>query len=284
MPLYHGTTTNYTPSLKKQKEKLSLGARKKLWYNLNCKVAFSGECGMANATANKTTGDKVLSEQKKNRIFEVLAEGIPFVDKSVTDLADEYLSKYHSRELAAKKLINNQIFIVGSSGGLSGLVNSYSTNLVETAGKSLQAANISTALYLQIRMVAAIATIGGYDIQDDEVKGQMYACLMTSAVSDAIKSPGATVVSKSFVKLIEKIPFDWIKAVNQKMGFRFITKKGKTGAVNLIDLVPIACACAVAGIDALSTKLIAVRAYNAFIETSSEDIIIIETDDESNKQ
>ena len=67
---------------------------------------------MANATANKTTGNKVLSEQKKNRIFEVLAEGIPFVDKSVTDLADEYLSKYHSRELAAKKLINNQILIV----------------------------------------------------------------------------------------------------------------------------------------------------------------------------
>ena len=105
---------------------------------------------MANATANKTTGNKVLSEQKKNRIFEVLAEGIPFVDKSVTDLADEYLSKYHARELATKKLINNQILIVSSSGGLSGLVNSYSTSLVETAGKSLQAANISTALYLQI--------------------------------------------------------------------------------------------------------------------------------------
>lgn len=239
---------------------------------------------MANATATKSTSNKVSSVQKGNKIFEVLTEGIPFVDKSLTDLADEYLSKYHSKELAAKKMINNQILIVSSSGGLSSLVNSYSTSLMDTAGKSLQAANISTALYLQIRMVAAIATIGGYDIQNDEVKGQMYACLMTSAVSDAIKSPGAAVVSKSFVKLIEKIPFDWIQAVNQKMGFRFITKKGRTGAVNLIDFVPIACACAIAGIDALSTKLIAIRAYNAFIETASEDIIIIETDDRSNKQ
>lgn len=238
---------------------------------------------MANVVASKNSRNKVLSVQKQNKIFEVLTEGIPFVDKSVTDLSDEYLRKYHSKELAAKKLIHNQILIVSSSGGLSGLVNSYSTSLVDTAGKSLQVANISTALYLQIRMVAAIAMIGGYDIQNDEVKGQMYACLMTSAVSDAIKSPGATIATKSFVKLIEKIPLDWIKAVNQKVGFRFITKKGKTGAVNLIDLVPIACACTVAGIDALSTKLIAVQAYNTFIESANEDIII-ETDGESNKQ
>jgi len=239
---------------------------------------------MASTAATKSNSSKTPSVQKQNKIFEVLAEGIPFVDKSVTDLADEYLSKYHSKELAAKKLINNQILIVSSSGGLSGLINSHSTSLVNTTGKSLQAANISTALYLQIRMVAAIATIGGYDVQNDEVKGQMYTCLMTSAVSDAIKSPGAAIASKSFVKLIEKIPFEWIKLVNQKMGFRFITKKGKTGAVNLIDFVPIACACAVAGIDALSTKLIAVRAYNAFIENASEDIIIIEADNNSNEQ
>lgn len=73
MSLYHGTIKIYTPSLKKeQKEKLSLGAGGKLWYNLNCKGSFSGECGMANAMANKTTGNKVLSEQKKTEYLKFL--------------------------------------------------------------------------------------------------------------------------------------------------------------------------------------------------------------------
>ncbi len=48
----------------------------------------------------------------------------------------------------------------------------------------------------------------------------------------------------------------------------------------MIDLVPIACACTTAGIDALSTKLIGIRAYNTFIENASEDVIIIEPDDD----
>lgn len=216
----------------------------------------------------------VAASLKDSKVFDDLLARILFADKTVAELAEEYLSKYHTKELAAKKLINNQILIVSSSGGLSGFANSFSSSLAASVEKSLQFANISTALFIQIRMVAAMATIGGYDTHDDEVIGQIYSCLVTSAAFDTLKPQGSQVASRLFVKLIEKIPYDYIKAINQKMGFRFITKKGKHGKINLIDFVPIISAITVAELDALSSKLIAVRAYNKFIEHASETKII----------
>ena len=212
--------------------------------------------------------------REQNLVLDIIANGIPFLNRSVADLAEEYLSKYHTKQQAARKLINNQILKVSSSGGLAGLSNTTATEIANKAGNALYAANITTALYVQVRMVAAIALIGGYDILDDEVKGQMYKCFLSNAISDAIKLPTTTIARKTFEKLIKSIPYERIKDVNQKMGYRFITKNGKNGVINLTSLIPLACAIATAGLDAISTKLIGVAAYNMFIENASEESII----------
>lgn len=66
--------------------------------------------------------------------------------------------------------------------------------------------------------------------------------------------------------MIRKIPGRVLTKINQKVGFRFITKFGTKGIVNLGKLVPGVGAVIGGGLDLAETKLIAERAYRWFFE------------------
>lgn len=88
---------------------------------------------------------------------------------------------------------------------------------------------------------------------------------------------------------IKKIPGKTLTAINQKVGFRFITKFGTKGIVNLGKVIPVVGAVVGGGIDLIDTKIIAKRAYKWFIEgdfsidekqeESSEEIIDVPDDE-----
>jgi len=46
---------------------------------------------------------------------------------------------------------------------------------------------VTGVLYIQLRMIAAIAFMGGFEIQSDQVQTIAYACLTGSAVSDVLR-------------------------------------------------------------------------------------------------
>ncbi|WP_458256038.1 hypothetical protein [Dysosmobacter welbionis] len=54
--------------------------------------------------------------------------------------------------------------------------------------------------------------------------------------------------------------------INQKVGFRFITKFGSKGIINLGKLVPGVGAVIGGGLDLVETKAISARAYKWFFE------------------
>ncbi len=54
--------------------------------------------------------------------------------------------------------------------------------------------------------------------------------------------------------------------INQKIGFRFITKMGEKGIVNLGKMIPGVGAVINGGLDFAETKIIADRAYKMFFE------------------
>ena len=89
-------------------------------------------------------------------------EGLPGLSSSV-DLAEDYMKKYKSPELAIKNLIKFQQAKCATSGFLAGLGG------IITLPVAIPA-NVASVLYVQIRMVAAIAHIQGYDLKDDQVK------------------------------------------------------------------------------------------------------------------
>lgn len=116
-----------------------------------------------------------------------------------------------------------------------------------------------------MRMIAALAAIGGYDVHSDEVQTLVYLCLVGSSLTDVVKSTGIKIANKVTTNMLKKLPGAVLTKINQKVGFRLLTKFGTKGAVNLVKVVPVAGALVGAGIDYGSTKLIADKAYNAFL-------------------
>lgn len=211
-----------------------------------------------------------MSEEKKiisqKDIFKVLdgvytnvLNGVGNVSPKVEVFAEDYLKKSKSKEEAVKKMINNQVAKCATSGfitGFGGLI---------TLPISIPA-NISSVLYVQMRMIAGIAYLAGYDLKSDQVQTLVYACLAGVSVNQIVKKVGIEVSTKVATKTIEKIPGKVMTAINKKIGYRFITKAGKTSTVSLTKVVPVVGAFVGSGLDFFETKVIANRAYKWFFE------------------
>ena len=127
-------------------------------------------------------------------------------------------------------------------------------------------ANVTSVMYVQLRMCCAIAEMAGYDIHSDQVQTLIYACLTGSAMSDILKQAGIKFGQKFGTAMVKKIPGKTITAINQKVGFRFVTKFGETGIVNLGKVVPVLGAFIGGGVDVASTRIIGYNAYKIFMK------------------
>ena len=179
--------------------------------------------------------------------------------KSVKDLAEEYLSKYQDKKIAAKKMMENQILKCTSSGAIT------SFGGVATMPITLSA-NLTSVLYIQMRMIACAAYMGGYELDSDITQTFAYACLAGVSVGEVFKKFGVQFVKKSATATLKKIPGKVFIAINKKIGFRFITKAGTKGLINAGKLIPVLGSVVGGSFDYVQTKMIAERAFKNFIE------------------
>lgn len=128
-------------------------------------------------------------------------------------------------------------------------------------------ANITSVLYIQLRMIAAIAYMGGYDLKDDKVRTIVYACLCGSAVSDILKRAGVDVGKKLTLSAIKNMSGAVITKINQAVGFRLLTKFGSKGVINLGKLVPVIGGVIGGTLDGITTNIIGNTARKYFLET-----------------
>ena len=198
--------------------------------------------------------------------YERCLDGIPKVSPSVADLADDYLSKHSDKEEACKAMLRNQIIKCTTSGALNGLGGFVSMPVTIPA-------NIGSVLYVQMRMISCVAYMADYDLNSDQTQTFIYACLAGVTVNELIKQAGIQFGVKFANSLIKKIPGTALTKINQKVGFRFLTKFGSKGLVNLGKLVPGVGAVVGGGLDLVETKIIANRAYNWYFKGnfSAED-------------
>lgn len=190
-------------------------------------------------------------------VYGQCVNGIPHVSKPVEELARDYTRKYGYTDEAISKLVKNQL----SKNTINGFVTSFGG--FSTMAFTLPA-NITSVLYVQMRMIAAIAIIRGYDLNDDEVQTFVYSCLVGKSATDILKNAGVDFGNKVGKNVINKIPGKTLTAINQKLGFRFITKGGTKGIVNLGKMVPVIGAGVGATMDYSTTKVIAKRAGKFF--------------------
>ena len=192
-----------------------------------------------------------------SKCYQAALDGLPG-SKSCEELAREYVDRYKASTIAAKELIKQQLLKCSASGFITGFGGLLTLPLTVPA-------NVASVLYVQMRMIATLAAIGGYDVHSDEVQTLVYLCLVGSSLTDVVKSTGIKIANKVTTNMLKKLPGAVLTKINQKVGFRLLTKFGTKGAVNLVKVVPVAGALVGAGIDYGSTKLIADKAYNAFL-------------------
>ena len=227
-------------------------------------TALSTKESVSNAVSNVSNKVKTtITEEQMQEILSTLyiksVDGIPKVSLPVDDLVEDYLSKNENVEQAVKSLINNSIVKCGTSGFLTSF-GGFATMIATLP------ANITSVMYVQLRMCCAIAKMSGYDIHSNQVQTLIYACLTGSAATEILKSSGIKFANKFGVAMVDKIPGKALTAINRKVGFRFMTKFGETGIINLGKVVPVVGGFVGGGIDVASTRIIGKNAYNIFVK------------------
>lgn len=202
-----------------------------------------------------------LSEGKIGRMldwaYEKSLEGMPGMD-SAYEMAENFLSKHDSTDNAINSLIRWQNTKAATSGfitGLGGLI------VLPVAIP----ANIASVMYVQIRMIAAIAHMRGYDLKDDQVKTFVFVCLTGQSASEILKQAGIKAGASFAKQAIMKIPGEIIKSINKAVGFRLVTKFGQKGIVNLGKAIPIAGGIIGGTVDGVGTGIIGKTAKKVFV-------------------
>ena len=185
-------------------------------------------------------------------------DGIPKVSPSIEDMANDYLTKYDSTEDACKAMLKNQITKCTTSGIVTGFGG------VITMPFTLPA-NVGNVMYVQMRMIACTAYMAGFDLNSDQTQTFVYVCLAGVAVNSFLKKAGIGFGVKFATGIIKKIPGKVLTKTNQKVGFRFITKFGTKGVVNLGKMIPGVGAVIGGGLDFVETNVIADCAYRWFM-------------------
>lgn len=164
--------------------------------------------------------------------YDKALQGVLPGEKSIEELAEDYLYKSSSKKKAIDDLIGYQTLLCGTNGfitGLGGLL------VLPVAIPT----NILSTIYIQLRMIAAIAYINGYDIYSDQVRTIAYACLTGSSTTKVLKNVGIKIGEKVVINVIKKIPVEVLVKINQQVGFRLVTKFGQKGLVNFGKMIPL---------------------------------------------
>ena len=202
-----------------------------------------------------------LNESKMTQVldwaFDKAVNGLPGTD-TVEELAESYLRKNSSVEKAIDNLIRWQNAKGVTSGFLTGLGGLITLPVAIPA-------NIASVMYVQIRMIATIAQMRGYDLKDDQVKTFVFVCLTGQAATDILKQAGVKLGTALANQAIKKIPVEVIKAINKSVGIRLVTKFGEKGIVNLGKAVPLVGGIIGGTVDGIGTNTIGKTAKKVFI-------------------
>jgi uncharacterized protein (DUF697 family) len=115
-------------------------------------------------------------------IYERAIDGVPGLE-GAPDLAASYQRQCATDEEAIDALVRWQVAKAAAAGFL--------TNLGGLATLPIALpANVLSALYIQIRMVAAIAALRGHDLKSDQVRTVVLACLCGTTLMDVMKEAG----------------------------------------------------------------------------------------------
>lgn len=156
---------------------------------------------------------------------------IPFVG-SAKDLAEDYMKQGKSIDSCVDSLIRWQCTKAAHNGFWLGLPGPILATLTIPG-------DIMQSMYIQLRMVAAIAHLYGHDIHLDQVRTCALVCLCGSKATDVLAAAGIKIGQKLASNAIKAVPGKVLIEINKKVGMRLLTKFGEKGVINLGKFIPI---------------------------------------------
>lgn len=203
----------------------------------------------------------VLTESKMMQAldwsYDKAINGLPTME-SAEELAKSYLSKCKSVDEAIDKFISWQQAKCATSGFITGLGGIITFPIAIPV-------NISSVLYIQIRMITTIAYMRGYNLHDDQVKTLVYASLTGQSVADILKPAGIKIGMNMTKVFIKEIPRHTLTQINKRVGFKLVTKFGEKGVINLGKCIPLVGGVIGGTVDALGTFTIGKTAKKVFV-------------------
>lgn len=189
--------------------------------------------------------------------------------ESAQQLAEDFMKGNGTLVEKANNLIRWQNAKAGMSGfvtGIGGLL----------AMPFTIPANIGSVLYIQIRMIAAVAYMGGYDLRDDWVKSLVFICIAGNAGKDILKNIGIAWGEKIVTQALSRITQEVIVKVNKAVGFKLLAKYGGKGFINLSKAVPMVGGVVGGAFDVVTTNAIGNFARNTFIQGKHPELLEVE--------
>jgi hypothetical protein len=178
------------------------------------------------------------------------------------ELAEEYLANEAGNPLnAANSLIRWQNTKAATAGFLTGLGG------ILTLPVTIPA-NVASMLYLQLRMIAAIAHMGSHDIRDPRVKGLIFASLTGTAATQVLKDAGLVTAQKVIEGSIALISGPVLTRINSLVAAQLVKSAGTSSVVQLTKAVPGLGGLVGAIFDSTMTNAIGNLARDTFILNS----------------
>jgi uncharacterized protein (DUF697 family) len=125
-------------------------------------------------------------------------------------------------------------------------------------------ANLASALYIQVRLIAAIAHLRGHDIRSAEARALVLACLTGSKAADTMKDAGirfGTRLTRDAVGWMSPVLF---KKVEHAAGVSVACVAGAGNFARFGKFVPVVGGVVAGGFDAAMTQLIGRTADRVF--------------------
>ncbi len=203
------------------------------------------------AKRQNTQVNKGIIAKTLDWAYSKAVSGFTGVD-SAYDLGNSYLAQQGSLEAQVDSLIKWQVAKAATSGFVTGLGGVMIMPLTVPA-------NIASVIYVQIRMIAAIAYMGGHDIREDRVKSLIYICMVGNGAKELLKDVSVKAGERLAAKIAEKVS----ASIASKTGEKSVTSLGKA--------VPVLGGVVGGSYDAITTRVVGKVAKKIFIDKQASE-------------
>jgi len=193
------------------------------------------------------------------KVYDITVNGSLPGSDSAYELAAKYNKMPLNVEQRIDKLIKSHVVLGASSGFLSGF-----------GGFAVMAVtlplNLASVMFVQIRLITAIAIICGCDPQDKRVKTFVMACLVGEGAVDLIKSFMINTAKSSAGRLVGALNKLALRQIQEKALRQVIERLSKRLAPRIIRVVPLLGGVVGGAVDGLAVAACGQAAKKVFLD------------------